>query len=408
MRGIFAASLIAVLAATVPTAGAGQPGKETRMLKPEEFAILAWGWAPPDVDLIRGVRECGCNLAGIVPVENLDMVKDAGLKCFVFDTTTHVGDAEAGLPDAEIEKRVRALIQRVAGHPAVFGYYLRDEPGAGAFEGLARWTAVFRRIAPATPSYINLFPNYANEAQLGTKTYEEHLERFLTVVKPPVLCYDHYALMDDGSLRDGYFQNLEAVRNAAIKHAVPFWNVVLSNAHFHYAEPSPAGLRFQAYTTLAYGGKGIAYFTYFAPPVGNYRLAPVDQFGDRTPTWDMLRNVNLQIHRLGPAHLKLKSVNVFHHPDVPSGCKGIASAKHVAEVAGGSLLVGEFEDAEGSAWAMVVNKDLHRSTPFSIRFKSPGPIRMISAYSGQEEPWAGENGWLAAGQGMLLRLGKRQ
>jgi hypothetical protein len=378
------------------------------MQKPEEFAILAWGWAPADVDLIRGVRECGCNLAGIIPIESLDVVRDAGLKCFVFDPTTHVGDAEARLSDDEIEKRVRALTQKVARHPAVYGYYLRDEPGAGAFDGLARWTAAFRRIAPETPSYINLFPNYANEAQLGVKTYEEYLERFLTAVKPPVLCYDHYALMDDGSLRGGYFQNLEAVRAASLKHNLPFWNVVLSNAHFHYAEPSPGGLRFQAYTTLAYGGKGIAYFTYFAPAVGNYRLAPVDQFGNRTPTWDMLRNVNLQIHRLCPAYLKLKSVNVVHHPDVPSGCKGIASAKHVAEVSGGSLLVGEFEDADGAPWVMVVNKDLHRSTPFGIRFKATGQIRMISAYSGAEEAWAGENGWLAAGQGMLLRLAKPQ
>ena len=72
------------------------------------------------------------------------------------------------------------------------------------------------------------------------------------------------------------FANLEAVRSAASAHKPPFWNIVLSNSHFTYAEPSPAGLRFQAYTTLAYGGRGISYFTYVSPntgelPTGSHR-----------------------------------------------------------------------------------------------------------------------------------------
>ncbi len=374
------------------------------MLKPEEFAVLAWGDVPADRDQVKGMRDCGINLAGIVPLERLNLLHEFGLKGFVFDPTIHVVDAEAGLDEAEIERRVKNVLAKVNGHPAVFGYYLRDEPNASLFPSLGRWVAAFRKLAPTTPGYINLFPNYASPAQLGTQTYEEHLERYLTLVRPAVLCYDHYALMEDGTLRDGYFQNLEAVRAAALKHNVPFWNVVLANAHFTYAEPSPAGLRFQAFTTLAYGARGIAYFTYFAPAIGNYRLAPVDQFGHRTPTWDMLRNVNLQIHRLGPAYLKLRSVNVFHHPSVPNGCHGMDSAKHVAEVSGRDLVVGEFEGPDGSAWALVVNKDLHRSTPFSVRFKAPGRVHLINPYSGAEEVWVGENNWLAPGQGMLLHL----
>lgn len=403
MKGLQAAAATILLAYGAICAAPCRSQVDTSMLKPEEFAILAWGGVPADAAQMRGIREAGCNLAGIVPQVNLDLVRDAGLKCFVTSGETHVSDENARLPDDEIETRVKALVASVAAHPAVFGYYLRDEPGASAFDGLGRWTRAFEKASPGVPSYINLFPNYASPAQLGVPTYEEYLERYLATVKPPVLCYDHYALMDDGTLRHGYFQNLEAVRAAALKHSVPFWNVVLSNAHFHYAEPSPAGLRFQAYTTLAYGGRGIAYFTYFAPEIGNYRLAPVDQFGDRTPTWDMLRNVNLQIHRLGPAYLKLKSVNVFHHPNVPEGCSAIATAKHVAEVTGGDLLVGEFEDADGNPWAMVVNKDLHRSTAFSIRFRAPGAVRMVNPYTGAESSWVGENNWLAAGQGMLMR-----
>ncbi len=42
----------------------------------------------------------------------------------------------------------------------------------------------------------------------------------------------------------------------------------------------------------------------------NYRLGPIDQFGHKTPTWDWLRNVNLQIHALAPTLITLRSVNL--------------------------------------------------------------------------------------------------
>ncbi|MDR0700674.1 MAG: hypothetical protein LBG28_15865 [Tannerella sp.] len=48
------------------------------------------------------------------------------------------------------------------------------------------------------------------------------------------------------------------------QYNIPFWNVILGNTHFHYADPSPATLGVQVYSTLAYGGRGIGYFTHYA------------------------------------------------------------------------------------------------------------------------------------------------
>ncbi|MCL5269612.1 MAG: hypothetical protein M1457_03440, partial [bacterium] len=316
-------------------------------IAPEEFAIMPWGATPGDLAALKEIRACGFNLAGFVAPGDLDLVSQAGLKCIVSDPATHVGDEAAGLAESEIERRVAELTGRVAGHKAVFGYYLRDEPGARIFPGLGKWAAAYARHAPAALAYINLFPNYASPAQLDTSTYGNYLESFVQAVHPKFISYDHYALMDDGSLREGYFRNLEEVRAAALRHGLPFWNIVLSNSHFHYAEPTPASLRFQAYTTLAYGARGISYFTYFAPAIGNYRLAPTDQFGHKTPTWDMLREVNFQLQRLAPEYVKLKNVNVFHHPRVPEGCLGIQSSHWVAKLEGDDLLVGEFEGPDG-------------------------------------------------------------
>ena len=374
------------------------------MLTPEQFAVLPWGWTPGDAEVLTGIRECGFNLAGFVNPEHLDLVAEAGLKALVSDSGCHADDAACALSATEIASRVQAAVGKVAAHPACFGYYLRDEPGAPAYPGLARWVAAFAVAAPGALPYINLFPTYASPQQLGAATYAAYLESYITTVKPPFLSYDHYALMAGGSLRDGYFQNLEAVRTAALRHNLPFWNCVLANAHFDYAEPSDAGFRFQLYTTLAYGGRGISYFTYVAPNVGNYRLAAVDQFGHPTATWEMLRNVNLQLHRLGPTYITLKSVNVFHHPEVPPGSSGLASSRFLSQVSGGNLLVGEFEGAAGQPYVLVVNKDLQRSTPYDVVCKPAGAVQWVNTYTGTHDPWGGEHKWLAPGQGMLLSL----
>lgn len=108
------------------------------LLTPEEFAVLPWGWTPGDHESLETIRECGFNLAGFVAPEHLDIVAAAGLKCIVSEGSTHVGDAAAAFGMDEIQRRVNALVERVKGHEAIFGYYLRDEPGAAAFPGTAR------------------------------------------------------------------------------------------------------------------------------------------------------------------------------------------------------------------------------------------------------------------------------
>jgi len=376
------------------------------MLTPESFAILPWGWTPGDRETLRGIRECGFNLAGFVEAGHLDRVADAGLKAMVYSPRIQAGDAECRLSAAEIARRVREVVEPTRDHAATFGYYLRDEPGAGVFPGLRKWATAVHRSAPSACAYINLFPNYATPEQLGSADYERHLAAYVKIVRPRFISYDHYALMADGSLRGGYFENLAAVRTVALQQGVPFWNIVLSNAHFHYAEPTAAGLRFQLYTTLAYGGRGISYFTYFTPPTGNYRLAPIDPFGNPTPTWSLLREVNLQLHHLGPTYLQCRSINVIHHEDAAAGgVKGVKNSRYLAELRGGSLLVGEFEGPGRTPYAMVVNKSLRDSVVFHVRFKKSAATRLVNPYTGNSQPWVGENNWLAPGQGMFLYPG---
>jgi hypothetical protein len=186
---------------------------------------------------------------------------------------------------------------------------------------------------------------------------------------------------------------------------LPFWNIVLTATHFNYREVTAADLRFQVYSTLAYGARGIAYFTYFAPKVGNYRMAPVDQFGNPTEAWGRLQNVNLQIEKLAPTLLKLRSDEVYHFGAIPQGCDQPSEKSLVAGISG-EFAAGDFtHEGDGSRYVMLVNKDLLKSIPCGPQYRTaPKKVELVSPYTGQLTPFEGEQVWLGPGQGSLLKL----
>jgi hypothetical protein len=390
----------------VPFARAASPATQAAPDEPF-FPVMAWNHVPSDPAALKRMRECGLTVAGFATPAQLDAVHAAGMKAIVSDPRVGSYDWEK-VDAAKARENVTSLVKEVNAHPAVIGYYLRDEPPANLFGGLGTVASLVRELAPGKWPYINLFPYVAEPWQLATKDYAEYLEKFIATCKPTTLSYDHYAIFDDGSLGANYFRNLEIMRAAAIKTKVPFWNIVLANAHFRMRPPGPAEFHFHAYTTLAYGGRGLAYFTYFAPQVGNYRMAPVDQFGNETATWRYMQNINLQIAKLAPTVLQLRSDDVYHFGTLPEGTHAPSEKSLLTglEVEPEQFMAGEFtHQADGSRWVMIVNRNMTSSRPAHPKFRTPPKlVRKLSPYTGDLVPHEGEQIWLQPGGGVLLKV----
>ena len=381
---------------------------------PQDFAIMAWGQSPSDPGQLRGMRDAGLNISGFCHAGDLDKVRAAGLTCFVSDPGIDSVDLFHLPPDSELRTRVEALKKQIGGNPAALGFFLRDEPDAPSMPALGKLASLLREAMPDKWPYVNLFPSRVSAQRLGVADYDSYVRMLVKTVGQPFLSYDNYSLVN-GEMLDYFYTNLDIVRRLGIETHTPFWNCILANSHFNYMEPSDATFNLQVYSTLAYGGRGIQYFTYFAPEIGNYRMAAVDQFGNRTPTWDLLRRINNQIHALAPTMIRLHSTGVYHYPDVPDQGQPLSASKLIESVemtqhvrppvAVGRFLVGEFEDAEGRPYFMIVNKDLKNSFQFKVHLKKEGgKLIRISPYTGQEEPFGREMDWLAPGAGVLLRI----
>lgn len=245
-------------------------------------------------------------------------------------------------------------------------------------------------------------------------TYEEYVRMLVDVIQQPFLSYDNYSLVG-GEMLDYFFTNLEVVGRLSVETGVPFWNCVLSVTHFNYMDNTDATYHLQAYSTMAHGGRGIQYFSYFTWSNGNYRLGPIDQFGNKTFSWEMIRRINNEIHALAPTLQKLTSQGVYHYPDVPPRCRPLSESRLVESVEmtqryvvppqQGRFLVGELADEQGRPYLMLVNKDLDSSFRYRIELKEPGGTLIhISPYSGAEEPFGREMDWVAPGAGHLFRI----
>jgi len=386
------------------------------------FPISFWVQPANTYENWKTAAECGFT---VVPVhaatveegrQVLDWLQEFGILGMIADPRiNHKMTENRGWKEA-----IQQVVEAYQDHPALLGYYVTDEPGYDRFEALAKIIKTFRKLDDKHVAFINLFPNYASADQLGTISYDRHVETYLDIVKPELLSYDHYALMEYGD-RPEYFPNLETIRAHALRVGIPFMNIFLSTPHFNYRDPSPADLRWQVYTSLAYGAKAIAYFTYVTPDVENYRNGPISIYNLKTPKYDMVRQLNLEVQRLGPWLLGLTSTGVYHTGCVPAGCDMLCGCGLVAEAngAGRDLLVGEFIDADKHPWVMVMNKDREHAAWVTLKLRTRftklhevargnGELRAIARDQGVDAFKSYEDGlvvqfWLAPADARLIR-----
>ena len=191
-----------------------------------------------------------------------------------------------------------------------------------------------------------------------------------------------------------------------------FVNTILSVGHYNYADPDDFSIGVQGWSTLAYGGKGLSYFTFYTIPMGNWREAPHDAYGFKSPTWRYVAHMNYAIHNISHIYKNLKSVNVFHIGNIPKGCKDISSAKVIKELKlkslGGKVnaCVGEFIDKNtGKEYIIIVNKNSKYSINIdSLIFNHGNILKSVNERSNDTDfkLFGGEGANIAPGHGLLL------
>lgn len=301
--------------------------------------------------------------------------------------------------------------------PACWGYALVDEPNASQFPDLRKRVDALRESRPGKLAYINLFPNYATTAQLGSKTYDEHVAQFVSEVRPDVLSMDHYPIFKpDADGRENYCRNLEVMRHYALEAGIPFWNFFNSMPYGPHTDPTEAQLRWQIFTSLAYGAKGVMYFCYWTPrgdefPKGG---AILTADGRRTRHYDEAKRINAGLKQLGPTLMKLTSRSV-HRVKPTTASANALEGSPLRSISDGEYLVGVFRHADGRRAVLLNNYHFAYSAWPTVEFDTePSKVLEVSSKTGRLEPVIDDSPDLPglqlsldAGEGRLFLLPSR-
>jgi hypothetical protein len=279
--------------------------------------------------------------------------------------------------------------EKLPDNAACWGYVLADEPGPGAFPELRKTVDAIRKVHPGKLAYINLLPDYAPAWALGTSNYSAYVSRFNSEVQPDILSMDYYPhFRPDADGRDGYCQNLEVMCQQSLAAGIPFWNFFNAMPFGDHTDPTESQLRWQIYTSLAYGAKGVMYFCYWTPAGDEFPKggAIITREGRRTRHYDEAKRINAALKNLGPTLMKLASTGVYRvHPKDNSAAA--LKGSPIRSLGEGDFLVGTFRHADGRRAVLLNNYDFAYSAWPTVVFDAdPASVVEVDPRTGKEIP----------------------
>lgn len=251
---------------------------------------------------------------------------------------------------------------------------------------------------------------------------QNQFEQFVDTVKPNLLLYGHPQWSSHQRQERDLFY-LGKFRELAIKHDIPLLRFTSTYFNQRAAGGSgtllksatPAQLRQEHFTSLAYGVKGFQYpfadhFDYKrdnnGPLLENGNLVPI-----LIEPYIALSEIAREIQKLSPVLVKLKSLDVLHADPPPQGGKKPPEDSWIG-ISGEQTMVGVFQDEKGVDYLMPVNYDASKAHETTLRLKGATAVERMDKQDGKLVPLTLQKKndaavlklKLAAGDGELLRV----
>lgn len=255
---------------------------------------------------------------------------------------------------------VRRALEAYGSHPSFAGFNLFDEPSPNFFPSLAKAFAITRSMSPNSLPYANLY-----DAELSSPDeWRVYVEQFIQTVQPSLISFDQYPIRAAG-IDTSYFTAWSIFRALGLKYGLPTWTFIQSVSTNWYRSPTASEMAWQINVSLAYGAKGIQYFTYWTPdPARGEGFGPalVSLDGRLTEKYHTAKKINTGwLSRVGRQLKPLVSERVVHvsDPTQAGGVTPFTPDQYVASVSGDPLIIGQFlsSDSEsGDRWLLLVNR----------------------------------------------------
>ncbi|MDO5309810.1 MAG: hypothetical protein Q4G03_10040 [Planctomycetia bacterium] len=372
-------------------------------------------------DVMRAYADCGFDfmlaLNGAAPIDFLKAGDRYGFEVYVNDGSYQQPEVGAN---------------EYYDHPSFGGCYVTDEPGTDQYDRFAALCNPYAKITGKTP-YVNLLPMYANAAQLkfgagaaaieyydsDPELFRNYCAEFCKKFNVKYICTDIYPL----NWKDGvkttypeYVESINQIASVAREYDREFWCFIQTFGWIASKRtPNESEYRWQCYSMLSFGCKGILCWTYagYKPEFPSL----IDINGNKTSAWYDARAVFWEIRRLSDVFVKYRNVGAFtvNCTDETPYLKMSNEYKDFQPIesldSAEPLLVGCFDSKEGdgAAFTVVNMTELEDASGATARVQLRDGYRATTWYRGVPEPGVLDADGklvinLATGEGVFVTL----
>lgn len=331
----------------------------------ETIPVITWAGVPADMseEIFPMLKACGVDC-------HLGLYGDSGEARVALKAA---GDAGIGLIPGfpGIRDSTGTAVAMLKDAQALVAWHIKDEPELSDIRWIAELVRQVRSLDVEHPPYVNLYPDWA----WGQDDYADNIEAFASQVDVPFYSFDQYPVTEkDGEIqiRPTWYRNLEVFSAMARRHGKPFWAFALTSSHHlgapsppaFYPVPTPGHLRLQVFSDLLYGAQAIQYFT----AGGLYDSGT----SERTPVYDIVKEVNGEIKAYSPVFLGCSVEGVWHTGDtVPLHTQRLVTMPHHAvkslSVSGEGGVVSLVSNG-GHMYLAIQNRDCEHDAVLDISF----------------------------------------
>ena len=276
----------------------------------------------------------------------------------------------------ELKTNPAATAQQLKNHPALFGYYIQDEPLRKDFEELGNWVKKIKAVDPTHICFVNLISSIhpTNTKALGTNSYQEYIQEFAKTVPQDVLSFDFYPILKE-AIHENWYEGLSIFSKESASLKKPFWGFALASSYNElHPIPTLPALRLQAYSNLAYGAQGIELWAYWMSE--GLRLAPINLEGKRTVVYEHIQALTKEVQAYATVFMGSKFISVNHTGVViPKGTNQLLTLPdHFKVFDADEALVANLENGAFS-YFVVVNKNIYK--PMSMVILTDDAVEKI-------------------------------
>jgi hypothetical protein len=317
----------------------------------EYFVIALWG--DPPVDDAVNARYKTIEAAGFNVVLG-------GVGASTPDLARLQRDAAAATSLKVIFSTYGLPVGMLCNCDATYGFLTKDHPTLDDLDKVRARVREIRLERPGKLPLVNLFAPSTAPAELRAASYVEYMGKILEELSPEVICYDYFVGFEpDSDSRGVFVENLNTMRSTAKAHGLPFWNFIKAMPYDSDLAPTEAQIKWQVWTSVAYGARGLIYFAYWPPPDDPHARGEgiLDTHGNPTPRYDAVKQLNGSIRPIAGALMALDSDGVRSGVELQSGALPEVLVQITDPDAAG-FSAGMFSDARGGRAVLLVNDQL--------------------------------------------------